>query len=95
MKPTLEHRLDIGEYLIDTDSCSEPVIARTGVTVGEILSKLAAGWFLGDIMAAYNFPTDKPILAAVAYADFLPPHNWMAIKLHQYREYLRQKVISI
>lgn len=45
----LEHQLDIEEQLIDIDSYGKPVIAGTGVTVKEILSKMVAGWFLGDM----------------------------------------------
>ncbi len=73
MRTVLEHQLDLARQLIDTDSHDRPVIKQTKVTVEEILSKMAAGWFLGDIMSAYKFPTDKPILAAVAYAESLPP----------------------
>jgi len=95
MRTVLEHQLDLARKLIDTDSHDRPVIKQTKVTVEEILSKMAAGWFLGDIMSAYKFPTDKPILAAVAYAESLPPQHCVATKLHQYREYLRQKVRGI
>lgn len=88
MKPTLEQ-------LIDINSDGEPVITGTEVRVEEILSKMAVGWFLGDIMEAYEFPTDKPILAAVAYAASLPLQHPLATKLHQYREHLKQKVRGI
>ncbi len=95
MGTTLEHQLDFTQQLIDTDSYDRPVITQTKVTVEEILSKMATGWFLGDIMEAYEFPTDKPILAAVAYAESLPAQDRVATKLNQYREYLKQKVTSI
>jgi predicted nucleotidyltransferase/uncharacterized protein (DUF433 family) len=95
LSPILGHQLDLEEYLIETDSYGEPVLAQTGVTVEEILSKMAAGWFLGDIMKVYQFSTDKPIMAAVAYAESLPPRHCLATKLHQYREQLKQKVRGI
>ena len=95
MEPTLERQFDIEQQLIDTDSYGRPVIVGTGITVEAILSKLAAGWFLGDIMEAYEFPNDKPILAAFAYAASLPLQHPLATKLHQYREHLKQKVRGI
>lgn len=91
MEPTLEQLID----MIDTDPSGSPVIAGTEVTVEEILSQLAAGWFLGDIMEAHGWTTDKPVLAAVAYAESLPPQHPLAMKRNQYREHLKQKVRGI
>lgn len=95
IEPTKEYRLDTQEQLIGPNSKGEPVIAGTGVTVEEVLSKVATGGFLGDIMEAYEFSTDKPIMAAVAYAESLPPQHPLATKLRQYREKLKQKVRGI
>jgi len=77
---------------IDVDSESKPVIAGTSVSVEEILGKLAAGYFLGDIMDICGFSTDRPILAAVTYAESLPLKHPLAILLQQYRHNLKRKV---
>lgn len=73
----------------------EPIISGTSITVAEILNKLTEGWCLSDIMETYSFPTDKPILNAVAYTELLPFQHPLANKLKQYREHLKQKVSAI
>ncbi len=80
------------QQLIYTDIEGEPLIAGTNVTVQRILENLAAGWFFGDIMAACNFPTEQPILAALEYVKFLPSYHPLALLLLTYRKKLNQKV---
>jgi predicted nucleotidyltransferase/uncharacterized protein (DUF433 family) len=73
----------------------KPVITGTSVTIEDILGKLAVGYFLGDIMDICGFSTDRPILAAVTYAESLPLKHPLAILLQQYRHNLKQKVNGI
>lgn len=80
---------------IDIDPENRLVIAGTSVSVEEILGKLVAGYFLGDIMDIYGFSTDRPILAAVTYAESLPLKHPLGILLQQYRHNLKQKVKGI
>lgn len=80
---------------IGIDSERQPIIAGTSVSVEKILERLAAGHFIGDIMESYGFSTDRPILAAVAYAESLPLKHPLAILLQQYRHNLKQKVRGI
>lgn len=83
------------EQKISINLEGKPVITGSSVTLKEILEKLAAGYFLGDIMGIGGFSTDKPILAAVAYAESLPLKHPLAILLQQYRHNLKQKVEGI
>ncbi len=80
---------------IDVDSEGKPVIAGTSVSVEEILGKLAADYFFGDIMDICGFSTDRPILAAVTYAEALPLKHPLTILLQHYRRNLKQKVKGI
>lgn len=83
------------EQQIDIDFERRLVIAGTSVSLEEILEKVAAGYFLGDIMDICGFSTDRPILAAVTYAESLPLKHPLAILLQQYRHNLKQKVRGI
>ena len=71
-----------------------PVIAGTSVSVEQILEKLRDDWFVEDIMRACNL-NDIEILAAVEYAESLPPEHPLAQLLRQYRENLKRKVWAI
>lgn len=88
MEQTLRQQIDI-------DSERQPVIAGTSISIEKVLEKLAAGYFLGDIMEKCGFSTDRPILAAVTFAESLPLKHPLAILLQQYRYNLSQKVKEI